>query len=159
MKLLTNRKFHLVLTWIFFIATLLSIINFSLDNGEISFSKSWHFVQLFKFLQRWIPVTTLHVIIRKLGHFTEYFLLGLSSFHLTSFYTPKKQLRWISTLLIGLITSCTDESLQRFVTTNRSGSVLDVVLDMTGVGIGLLILYNLIQSGRPTPPSPGSLFQ
>ncbi|MCE5224107.1 hypothetical protein LLG10_08040 [bacterium] len=35
----------------------------------------------------------------------------------------------------------TDESLQRFVTTNRSGSVLDVVLDLTGVGIGLLLLY------------------
>ncbi|MCE5223286.1 VanZ family protein [bacterium] len=142
MKLLKTRKFHLILAWILFLATLLLIINFSLDNGEISFSKSWHFVQLFKFLQRWIPVTTLHAIIRKWGHFTEYFLLGMSSFHLISFYTPKKQLRWISTLLIGLLISSTDESLQRFVTTNRSGSVLDVVLDLTGVGIGLLLLYN-----------------
>jgi len=141
MKILKNRKYHLVLAWILFIATLLLIINFSLDNGEISFSKSWHFVQLFKFLQRWIPITTLHVIIRKLGHFTEYFLLGMSTFHLISFYTLKKQLRWISTLLIGLLISSTDESLQRFVTTNRSGSVLDVMLDMMGVGIGLLLLY------------------
>jgi len=135
------RKLGLVLAWVFFILSLSLIIQFSLDSGTISFSKSWHFVQLFKFLQRWIPVTTLHVIIRKVGHFTEYFIFGITTYHLISFYLASNKKRFIVSILTGLFVSCTDEMIQRFVSTERSGQILDILLDSLGVIFGFIFLY------------------
>jgi VanZ family protein len=141
MKLFNNKKFQLYFAWFLFLVTLFMIMDFSLDTGEISFQKSWYFVRLFQFLQRWIPTPTLHAFIRKFGHLFEYFLLGMASFHLIAFYTPKRRNLLILPLLAGCFISSSDECIQRFITTNRSGAAQDVLLDMIGVGIGILVLY------------------
>lgn len=139
-----RRKLSLIFAWIFFILSLALIIQFSLDSGSISFSKSWHFVQLFKFLQRWIPLPVLHSILRKLGHFIEFFLFGISTFHLISFYLSSHKKRFFISLSAGLFVSLGDETVQRFIAAERSGQILDVLLDLLGVfiGISFLLLLN-----------------
>lgn len=146
-----RRNLSLIFAWVFFILTSLLIIQFSLDNGSTSFSKSWHFVQLFRFLQRWIPLPVLHSIIRKLGHFIEYCLFGISTFNLSSFYLSSYKNRFLVSLLVGLFVSCGDETIQRFIATERSGQILDILLDLLGVFIGIVLLLWLHRRTKKHP--------
>ena len=84
-------------------------------------------------------VQTFDVPVRKLCHFTEYFILGilvllmLKSYNINNIYL---------TLLICFIYSCTDEIHQLFVP-GRSGNIIDILIDTSG-SIFFIILYNLV---------------
>ncbi len=84
-------------------------------------------------------VQTFDVPVRKLCHFTEYFILGilvllmLKSYNINNIYL---------TILICFIYSCTDEIHQLFVP-GRSGNIIDILIDTSG-SIFFIILYNLV---------------
>lgn len=86
-------------------------------------------------------------LIRKMAHFTLYFILGLG---LTgAFQFQKKVYSWIPALLLGVIFAASDEFHQVF--TGRTAMVRDVVLDSIGVVTGCLVanyLWKWINKGN-----------
>lgn len=95
-----------------------------------------------------INVDTFGFIIRKAGHFTEFFLLGLVWYMIYSKYFDKIKLILI-VLTHGLLTAILDETIQLFVN-GRSGEIRDILIDFSGVLFGVLIIYfnNLILNKR-----------
>ncbi len=74
-------------------------------------------------------------LIRKLGHFTEFALLGwFLSWNGTLRGRPA-----VEALLLGLLAAMTDETIQLFVP-GRAGMVQDVWIDFSGVLVGAGIL-------------------
>lgn len=82
-------------------------------------------------------------VIRKIGHLTEYALLGLLICFTWRGYTPHVQRHISWALLLGLLVAVSDETFQLTVP-GRSGQLTDVWIDwcgvLAGLGIGLLIL-------------------
>lgn len=78
-----------------------------------------------------------HLFIRKLAHFTEFFVLGLVWFF---FYYKNIKCPYLVTLIHGFITASLDETIQLFVE-GRVGSFMDVLIDSFGVFTALLIIY------------------
>ena len=91
------------------------------------------------------------LIIRKLGHFSEYMALGFFSFcYLTNIFMEKDKMRdlkktVILSLLFSVLYASSDEFHQTFVA--RDGNIVDVVIDSSGALVGILlssIVYFLI---------------
>ena len=90
------------------------------------------------FLQRFLPGLT-HFLVRKLAHFTEYFILGGLLFldwrllGSDGFLLPSG---------FGAAVACVDELVIQARTPGRSGELRDILIDMLGVvlavGIGQL---------------------
>ncbi len=90
-----------------------------------------------------LPQLTEHFV-RKLAHFGEFSLLGLSATWCLRTYTAQ-YLRHLSLpLLAGLLTAGADETIQLF-SPGRSSSVVDMWIDFSGVCAGLLAAVLLIQ--------------
>lgn len=146
MKKLTRGN---ILSFLFLITIILVIAYFTGENGEDSDAASLKIADgIERFMSRYFTVRhhdffwtgTLNEIIRKMGHFTEFFLLGIAacSFFLSVF--PKKWLTaLVSFALCGLV-AMADEFRQTFVS-GRSPRWFDVKLDMIGalVGIGIFM--------------------
>lgn len=89
-----------------------------------------------------LPQLTEHLV-RKLAHFGEFALLGLSATWCLRSYMAH-YLRHLSLpLLFGLLTAGIDETLQLF-SPGRCGSVVDMWIDFGGVCTGLLVAVLLI---------------
>lgn len=79
----------------------------------------------------------LHTLLRKAGHFSEYFILGMLSM-ITVLQTKLRYKRWTG-LGFCLLVASVDETIQLFVS-GRSGQVSDVVLDLVGALCGIVVL-------------------
>ena len=77
--------------------------------------------------------------IRKLAHYTLYFILGILSFLVVKDYSINKKLI-IYSLLICFLYACSDEFHQLFII-GRSSRVLDVMIDTFGSLCGISIFY------------------
>ena len=77
--------------------------------------------------------------IRKLAHYTLYFILGILSFLVVKDYSINKKLI-IYSLLICFLYACSDEFHQLFVI-GRSARVLDVLIDTFGSFSSISIFY------------------
>ncbi len=87
-------------------------------------------------------------IVRKLGHFSEYFALSavFAPFVLT--FTKKKRFAWLSIPYCGIVAVC-DEFICQRITEGRSPQWTDVLIDLGGaVGALLLILGILVIVGK-----------
>jgi VanZ family protein len=88
----------------------------------------------------------LHGVIRKLGHLTEYFILGILLFR--AFRSSSRELlirRWaFSSFLVAVLYAATDEFHQSFVST-RTASLFDVGMDALGsiLAQGMSALWHL----------------
>lgn len=80
-------------------------------------------------------------MIRKLAHFTLYFILGLISILILNEYNLSIKHKIIYATMFCLIYACSDEIHQLFVS-NRNGSLLDVGIDMLGVIFPIFIFSN-----------------
>ncbi len=84
------------------------------------------------------------LIVRKLGHFSEYMALGFFSFcYLSSFLMKNNKKRdlkktVILSLLFSIIYASSDEFHQSFVV-GRDGNIIDVLIDSSGSLVGVLI--------------------
>lgn len=79
----------------------------------------------------------LHTLLRKAGHFSEYFILGI----LVALNVLQTKLRYrkLSALSFCVLVAAVDETIQLFVI-GRSGQVSDVVLDGVGALCGIAVL-------------------
>ena len=77
--------------------------------------------------------------IRKLAHYTLYFILGILSFLVVKDYSINKKLI-IYSLLICFLHACSDEFHQLFII-GRSARVLDVMIDTFGSLCGISVFY------------------
>lgn len=76
------------------------------------------------------------LLIRKLGHFTEFTALGLCLGWLFGMLQKKK----VWPFLCGVAAACIDETIQRFVA-GRNPSLRDVGIDSCGVLTGMILLW------------------
>lgn len=91
-------------------------------------------------------------LVRKMAHFTEFFVLG---FELLLFSSMLKQIKLqevANCLSIALASAVTDEALQ-MLTLGRGPLVSDVLLDFIGACIGILIMlaineFRIWQQGK-----------
>ena len=89
---------------------------------------------------------TVGLVVRKLGHFTEFFLLGLTlMLHINAI--GKKvtlKLPWLIAWGIGTLYAISDELHQGFVG-GRYPAVMDVCIDSSGVIVGVLIMLLVLR--------------
>ena len=86
--------------------------------------------------------TTIHFLIRKLAHVTEYAIFSLLLYHSFAARHPK---RWsarsaLGALLVAALFSLADEYHQSFVP-GRTASVKDCGIDTAGALFGIALLY------------------
>lgn len=98
--------------------------------------------RLLPFLPReeWI-----HGLIRKLGHFSEFALLGLLC---AAYCAVRIQRIPLGLLGAGLAAACVDETIQLYVP-GRASSLIDVWIDASGFAVGAavaLLDYHIIQN-------------
>ncbi len=102
-------------------------------------------VSVLELLLKLFPSVSL-LFVRKLAHFTEYFILG------GLLYLDWRLLRrgglWLP-LAAGLLFAAGDEFLQTFIP-GRSGAPLDVLLDFSGVAAAVLLALLLRRVRRRT---------
>ena len=89
-------------------------------------------------VKQWHSEDMVTFITRKLGHFTEYFLLGAELMLLALLLRPAVRLRFIWLLLFAGAIAAMDESLQ--LTSGRGAAVSDVLLDIFGALAGLMMM-------------------
>ena len=82
-------------------------------------------------------------IVRKLAHFGIYTVLGIASMSFMATFNISKIRQAIITIIWGIIYASTDEFHQTFIA-GRYGSVLDVLLDTSGVIFGVVIVSCMI---------------
>ena len=125
------------------------IFSFSSDSHS-----QQHSAGLFEPFLRWLfphaspdTIAWLHHMVRKLGHLTEYAILGLlvwRALHQTDAGLPGLP-AWSwpkvgGTLLVVFVYAATDEFHQRFVP-GRTPLVSDVFIDTAGAAAGLMALW------------------
>jgi len=119
-------------------------IIFFASTGEFSASNT---TLVIKPLLRWLfphitdeRIVVFHFLLRKVGHFTEYAVLGLLAAHafIASSHVSLRR-HWLSVaLFLVCIYAFSDEYHQSFVPT-RTASIYDSLLDMLG-GVTALVL-------------------
>ena len=77
-----------------------------------------------------------HKVLRKIAHFSEFFLLGLLC---AAQRVKSEKLLTFGLIAFGLIAACIDETIQIFVL-GRSSSLLDVWLDISGFATGVAVV-------------------
>lgn len=89
-----------------------------------------------------ILVKYLEPRIRKVAHFSIYTLVGFLLMTLCFTYKISINKKIIITMILGFIYACSDEFHQTFVA-GRSGEARDVLIDTSGIFIGICISYAL----------------
>lgn len=130
----------LTLAWIFV------IFSFSLQNGSISSLQSGvitkYIHSLLSNINMNLELKLLSLIIRKLAHFTEFFILGCLV-RKSSLDLNRKDL-----LLYIFLIPILDEFIQSFIP-DRAMSVIDMGIDSLGILSGIIIItliHTLIKS-------------
>ena len=128
---LTKKRFNLILViiWMTFIFAMSSF------NSTESSSQSNFIVDIVSKILNIDNIELLSLIIRKLAHFTEYFILGLFVYNLIYGYNKKKYVA----LIICILYAMSDEIHQLFVP-GRSCQMLDVCIDSIGSMLGIYLL-------------------
>ena len=140
---LKRRRAALILMALI-ICTIVFIWSNSLQNPDESMRRSDVAEKVIRPIVLALPVKQWHsedmvtFITRKLGHFTEYFLLGAELMLLALLLRPAFRLRFIWLLLFAGAIAAMDESLQ--LTSGRGAAVSDVLLDIFGALSGLMMM-------------------
>lgn len=86
----------------------------------------------------WLPSEHL---LRKLGHFTEYWILGLLAFPSAKLFV--RRFSWLWAWGYALLVAILDEFLMQNLSVGRGPSLLDVAIDASGAAVALLLLLGL----------------
>lgn len=129
------------------------IFNFSAQSGEASGSLSKQITEYVVEIISKIKnmdidlklkyIEALHPIIRKLAHFSIYFIVGFSAMGLMCTFNMKNIYKFITSISIGLVYAISDEIHQSFIP-GRGPAVFDVFIDFLGVLTGVFVLMILI---------------
>lgn len=123
----------------------------SLQTASESAGMSSIVLDLFRPLLSWTGLSedTMHTIVRKLAHMTEFAVLGLlcSAGVLIEVLGTKRKLWQLRCciVLIGIVVAVIDESIQKFIP-GRSGEIKDICIDAVGVVLGVCLQYLIARS-------------
>lgn len=144
---MNKKSLQKFLAWAALLVWMGVIFYFSHQSGDASMQLSDGILDSFESLfQNFLDYHTLSYIVRKIAHFTEYFILGLLVYHLVKQYrcVSKKEIIWM--ILFCVIYAMSDEFHQVFIG-GRSPKVFDVIIDSLGSSLSILIL-RLFQRGK-----------
>ena len=140
---MSRKKLQKFLAWLALLVWMGVIFYFSHQSGDASMQLSDGILDSFKSLfQNFLNYHTLSYIVRKIAHFTEYFILGLLIYHLVKQYRVISKTEIIWMILFCLIYAMSDEFHQVFIG-GRSPKVFDVIIDSLGSSLSILILQLL----------------
>lgn len=138
------------LYWIPVILLIGFIFSNSLSDGEtsggLSAALTLRIYPLFEWMHLPLSFSAVHHLIRKLAHFSEFFLLSVFS-QLAQHFSPLPLKDNTVLLILMILIPSVDETIQLFVP-GRAGMIQDVLLDMSGFALAWLfgmILCYLIQ--------------
>jgi VanZ family protein len=141
-----RTKKRMILSTALLIAMLTFIWGNSLTNGEDSGNLSGSIMEWINAFLRLDEsgAESLHHLIRKMAHFTEFACLGLLLTWQFGMMGEKKGHLICMPLFCGMAAACVDETIQVF-TPDRGPSLIDVWIDTAGVtaGIALLLIGHL----------------
>ena len=125
------------------------IFSNSLQSAEESMAFSMAFLRLIEKIPLLVKIVTPFAV-RKIGHFSEFALLGVLLL-LTLRSLTEKTLSFISwPLLFGLLVAVTDETIQLFVT-GRESQTVDVFIDFGGLVSGMAVAVLVLRIVRNLP--------
>lgn len=125
----------LVIVW------MITIFCFSNENGETSQGTSDIITNAIINVNQELEKNreTISFCVRKLAHFSIYFVGGILLFEFYSTFDVTKKRIFGMSALTGICYACFDEFHQLFIS-GRSGQFRDVCIDSTGVIIALIIM-------------------
>ena len=85
-------------------------------------------------------IIKLNYPIRKIAHFTEYFILAILIYKLLFYLKKNINLIYFNTIMLCLFFATIDEFHQLFVA-NRTGRFLDILIDTSGSILATFIIY------------------
>ncbi len=131
-----NKK--IITSWILIILWMVFIFYMSSCNGNVSSDQSGTIVYILHNILGIDYSDKLIFIIRKCAHVSEFFILGILVINLISKYNVKYS--YLISFIICVLYASIDEFHQLFVP-GRSGQVTDVLIDLIGVVLGLLLVF------------------
>ena len=129
-----SNKAKKTILLILIILTIAFIFGNSLENRQSSAQIS---TAVYSVVSRMLPFIS-HKLLRKMAHFFEFMVLG--SELVLYLHLCNKKIEYA--VIIGMMAGAIDETIQYFV--GRYASILDVLLDTSGVVIALLLFKYLI---------------
>ena len=87
-------------------------------------------------------IESLHLVVRKAGHVTEYFVLGMLAYRMFHFREESGVRAKAATILFVLVAAMVDEGHQ-LLTASRTGSLVDVGYDLCGGVLAVWVLSGI----------------
>ena len=132
-------KYKKVIAWLLFVSWLILIFYFSNQPGSISSDLSNNVLKTILNNLAISNFTVLAGILRKLAHFSEYFILSFLTLNLVKQYKVISPYDFILVMFFCFFYASSDEFHQLFIE-NRTASFLDVLLDYSGSLLYLTII-------------------
>lgn len=132
-------KYKKVIAWLLFVSWLILIFYFSNQPGSISSDLSNNVLKTILNNLAISNFTVLSGILRKLAHFSEYFILSFLTLNLVKQYKVVSPYDFILVMSFCFFYASSDEFHQLFIE-NRMASFLDVLLDYSGSLLYLTII-------------------
>ena len=142
-----------IITMIFLVLTVISIFNFSNQDGQTSGGLSRKvarkIVDVFPYTKNLSEKTKNKIvektqpIIRKGAHLSIYTLVGIFIMSFISTYKIHLKYKFLISILVGLIYASSDEIHQSFIP-GRTASIIDVGIDTSGVLLGIILVLIII---------------
>lgn len=132
-------KYKKIIAWLLFVSWLILIFYFSNQPGSISSDLSNH---VLKTILNNLAISNFNVlggILRKLAHFSEYFILSFLTLNLVKQYKVVSPYDFMLVMFFCFFYASSDEFHQLFIE-NRTASFLDVLLDYSGSLLYLTII-------------------
>lgn len=145
-KAICNNKKRIIYG-ILVVIWMVLVFVFSSQNGEESKRTSGYFsdkvVQIIASVKTDINVEDteeiISFIIRKMAHFSIYFVGGILIFNFVNTFPLKLRNVMLLAFVLGCVYSISDEIHQLFIS-ERAGQIRDVLIDSTGVLIAILLM-------------------
>lgn len=122
----------LVLLWMILIFIMSSF------NSTESSNQSGFIVNIISGILNINNIELLSLIIRKLAHFSEYFILGMLTYNMFNSYNKKTY----TSIIICILYAISDEIHQIFVP-GRSCQIIDMTIDTLGSLLGIYLLKSI----------------
>ena len=132
-------KYKKVIAWLLFVSWLILIFYFSNQPGSISSDLSNNVLKTILNNLAIYNFTVLAGILRKLAHFSEYFILSFLTLNLVKQYKVVSPYDFVIVMFFCFFYASSDEFHQLFIE-NRMASFLDVLLDYSGSLLYLTII-------------------
>jgi VanZ family protein len=136
-----SKNKSVVISWFFVGLWMILIFYFSSQVSETSGGLSQEIAKTIKNImessstETVIDLKQLNHLLRKLAHFSVYFILGILVFNAMS-RSGKKKISWM--ILMCVLYAISDEIHQSFVP-GRGPSIIDVFIDSTGAITGIIL--------------------